>query len=85
MRPNQFLKKPKTDSMADFCQQCSEEIFDQDFKELAGITPFDAWNDDKASVVLCEGCGPIQVDPEGRCVSSDCLKKHSQSEEDNFE
>jgi hypothetical protein len=25
------------------------------------------------AIVLCEGCGPIQVDREGSCISEDCL------------
>lgn len=65
--------------MADFCKQCSIEMFDQDFEELAGITSHADWQEDKAAVVICEGCGPIQVDPEGNCVSKDCLKKHTEA------
>lgn len=60
--------------MADFCKQCSEELFEQDFKELAGITKPTIWAEGKSCIVLCEGCGLIQVDPEGRCVSTDCLR-----------
>jgi hypothetical protein len=26
--------------------------------------------------VLCEGCGPIQVDADGNCVSEDCIGDH---------
>ena len=58
--------------MADYCQQCSIDQFDQDFRELAGITSVAAWEQDKACAVICEGCGFIQVDPEGRCVTEDC-------------
>lgn len=58
--------------MADFCKQCSIDIFGEDFRELAGITTQEGWNDGKAAVVLCEGCGPIQVDPDGNCVSENC-------------
>jgi hypothetical protein len=60
--------------MADFCLQCSDELFGKDFEELAGLTTPEAWAEGKAAVVLCEGCGPIQVDPGGRCVSVDCPK-----------
>ena len=63
--------------MADFCMQCSEELFGKDFGDLAGITKPEDWKKGLACVVLCEGCGPIQVDPEGRCISIDCLKKHN--------
>lgn len=60
--------------MADFCQQCSERVFGRDFRELAGLTSPESWAEGKAAVAICEGCGPIQVDPEGRCVSEDCLE-----------
>lgn len=58
--------------MADFCKQCSIDNFGKDYRELAEITTQEDWNDGKASVVLCEGCGPIQVDPDGNCVSENC-------------
>jgi len=61
--------------MADFCRQCSIDIFGEDHRELAGITTQEAWEDGRAACVICEGCGFIQVDPEGNCVSFDCLAK----------
>lgn len=61
--------------MADFCKACSEELFGEDFGDLRGLTDPDSWKEGRAAVVLCEGCGPIQVDPEGRCASSDCLRR----------
>ena len=63
--------------MADFCKQCSEELFGEDFGDFVGITKPEDWEKGLACVVLCEGCGPIQVDLEGRCISIDCLKKHN--------
>ncbi len=52
--------------MAEFCAQCAAEHGGHsDFK---GVQPYE--------VVLCEGCGPIQVDRKGNCLSSDCLKWH---------
>lgn len=63
--------------MADFCKQCSEDKFGEDFKDLAYITAVDDWKEGKAAVVICEGCGPIQVDPDGNCISDDCLEKHA--------
>ena len=69
--------------MADFCQQCSEDKFGKDFKELAGITSIAAWAESSACVVICEGCGPIQVDPNGRCVSTDCIVNHDMHEIDH--
>jgi hypothetical protein len=61
--------------MADFCKQCSIEYFGKDYGDLAEVTQRADWNNGLANVVLCEGCGPVQVDPEGRCTSEDCLKK----------
>jgi hypothetical protein len=61
--------------MADFCKACSEELFDMDGKDLAGITDKGAWEQSRAAVAICEGCGYIQVDPDGNCVAKDCLKK----------
>ena len=54
--------------MADFCKECSIEIFGEDFKELANIsTPEDTANELYVHV-LCEGCGPILVDHTGSKV-----------------
>lgn len=60
--------------MADFCKACSEDLFGKDFKELAGLTTQEEWDNGKAAITICEGCGWIQVDPEGVCVSKDCLR-----------
>ena len=61
--------------MADFCKQCSLDHFGGDFQDLAGLTGKEAWENGKAACVICEGCGYIQVDPDGNCVSNDCLEK----------
>lgn len=61
--------------MADFCHACSIQIFGRDYRELAGITSAEAWAEGRAAVVICEGCGYIQVDPDGNCVSKDCLEQ----------
>ena len=64
--------------MADFCRQCSIAIFGKDFGELAGIiSAEDTANGYVSSVVICEGCGPIQVDHAGKCVSPDCMERHN--------
>lgn len=60
--------------MSDFCRQCSEDLFGEYFGDLHGLTSQESWAQGKAAVVICEGCGPIQVDPEGACISTDCLK-----------
>jgi hypothetical protein len=61
--------------MADFCKQCSIEYFGKDFEDFKGATKESDWNNGYAALALCEGCGHIQVDPEGNCISEDCLKK----------
>lgn len=63
--------------MADFCKQCSLMNFGEDFGDLAGITKPEDQADNRYALVLCEGCGAIQVDVEGVCVSYDCLEKHN--------
>lgn len=58
--------------MADFCRDCSIETFGEDFGDHAGHS---TEADTKAGLyptVICEGCGIVQVDHEGRCVSPDC-------------
>lgn len=61
--------------MADFCQQCSIENFGEDYGDLSDLTTPEMMKEGIARVVLCEGCGPIQVDPAGRCISVDCLER----------
>jgi hypothetical protein len=59
--------------MADFCQQCSLRLFGKDFRDLAELITRDEVAKGLMAIVLCEGCGPIGVDHEGRCVVKDCL------------
>lgn len=58
--------------MADFCKQCSIEMFGKDFRELAGLTTVeDTAKGLYATGVICEGCyhpGACQVDHEGTCI-----------------
>lgn len=56
--------------MADFCKQCSIDIFMEDYGDLRRI----AEEGDKA-YVICEGCGPTLVNHDGECIG-DCDKKH---------
>lgn len=62
--------------MADFCQQCSNETFGKDFGDLKGLTLAEDYAKGLSCVVICEGCGPIQVDSDGRCISPDCAEEH---------
>ncbi len=66
----------KIRDMADYCQECSEELFGKDFGDFSGITTEEHIKEDRAALVLCEGCGPIFVDPQGKCMCSDCDKGH---------
>ena len=68
--------------MDDFCQQCSIAIFGKDMRDLAGITTKEDYKAGKAALVICEGCGYIQVDPEGKCITKDCLENHGESNDD---
>lgn len=62
--------------MADFCAQCSLDMFGEDTRDMAGISTESDTNAGQFAVVLCEDCGVIQVDHEGQCVSLDCMKRH---------
>ena len=61
--------------MADFCAACSKKLFGDDGRDndMKGITKQEDWEKGLSVVVLCEGCGLIQVDPEGNCVTKGCL------------
>lgn len=49
--------------MADFCKQCSIEIFGEDTGDLLGLC-----QEGETVADLCEGCGPTRVDPTGACI-----------------
>ncbi len=62
--------------MADYCQQCSIELFGQDSKDFA-----DDRNESLVRTVMtvvCEGCGFALVDKDGKCVGGHCLKSHKE-------
>lgn len=61
--------------MASFCKSCSIEMFDKDTGDLAGITTKKNESSGTAVIVICEGCGVIQVDHAGNCISAGCLRK----------
>lgn len=63
--------------MADFCMQCSAALGFNEPNDLVGITKPEDWANGLSCVVLCEGCGPIQVDPDGRCISPNCDEGHN--------
>jgi hypothetical protein len=49
--------------MADFCQECSIQLFGKDMGDFAGICL-----DGYMLGVICEGCGPIWVDKDGKRI-----------------
>lgn len=54
--------------MARFCAQCSIEIFTEDFGDFANLSrPIDTLFG-LYPLVLCEDCGPTQVDHTGTCI-----------------
>jgi hypothetical protein len=61
--------------MAVFCRACSLELFQEYGGEMDGITSQENWAKNVASVWICEGCGPIPVDPEGNCLWPECLEQ----------
>lgn len=54
--------------MSDFCQECSIKMFGEDFGDMVHsqyeLAPID---------VLCEGCGPILVDSQGKKIDKSIL------------
>lgn len=60
--------------MAEYCKQCSEDIFGDDFRDFARIAEPDQTVD-----VLCEGCGEvIPVDFDGKRADGKWLRPHSE-------
>lgn len=56
--------------MADFCRQCSIDVFREDFGDMKGLC-----EEGMMATVLCEGCGPTWVDHEGTCIGA-CARGH---------
>lgn len=63
--------------MADFCSQCSIDLFGEDSGDLKGLTTEEDIKNGLYAMVLCEGCGPIQVNHLGHCVSTNCMRHHN--------
>lgn len=57
--------------MADFCKQCSERVFGEDFRDLEGLC-----EEGQTVQLICEGCGNAEVDHEGVCINPDCWEHH---------
>jgi len=61
--------------VADFCRACSLEFFGEYGGDMDGITAQEDWAREVARVWICEGCGPIPVDPAGNCLWPACLRQ----------
>jgi len=60
--------------MADFCKQCSIEVFGEDFGDLRGLgSPNVIYS------TICEGCGPTIVRFDGSCTGKCVLKREAHS------
>ena len=59
--------------MAEFCNQCATHL-GFPTGDLKGITQQEDFDKELACIVICEGCGTILVDPQGNCISKDCLR-----------
>jgi hypothetical protein len=61
--------------MSCFCYQCTRDVMgaDPDRNDFVGETTIEDTEKGLFACVLCEGCGAIQVDHNGMCVSKDCL------------
>ena len=62
--------------MSEFCKQCSEQLFGRDYHDLSGLSTPEDTAKKLYPVVLCEGCGPIQVNHLGECMSEDETAEH---------
>jgi len=63
--------------VADYCRQCSIEILGEDYGDLKDLTSELGTANGLFLVVICEGCGVIQVNHKGTCMSTGCLKNHN--------
>lgn len=61
--------------MADFCKQCSEEMWGHDNRDLAASEHDIELGGYKRLYTLCEECGPTMVDRDGKCIGA-CRLKH---------
>lgn len=64
--------------MGEYCNQCSYVMFGI-IGDFVGYTPEEDEANGIYALVICEGCGPIQVDHKGNCVSKDCLANTGKS------
>jgi len=58
--------------MAEFCKKCSTKLFGKDSEDFFALSTPTQTEQELYPLVLCEGCGAIQVNHLGECVSPDC-------------
>lgn len=75
--------------MADFCQECSIVTFGSDTRDLAELlSDPKEYTEEMGALALCECCGPVVVDINGKRMSEDffpsCVcAKHLVRQDDN--
>lgn len=55
--------------MADFCKDCSIELFGEDFNDFAGLC-----KENEMIYVLCEGCGWVYVNHFGARIPDELVE-----------
>lgn len=70
--------------MADFCCDCGTGVWGSDPRDLADITTPDDTSAGRFAFVLCEGCGPIHVDHNGRKIAADPRRDGEEAARDNI-
>lgn len=56
-------------TMADFCRQCTKEVWGEDDSDFVLET---SNANEQTAYVLCEGCGYILVNGAGTCIDPTC-------------
>ena len=57
--------------MADFCQEHGIEMWGRDVRDLAGLISIEDVEKGMGAVVLCESCGIILVDHNGKRIDNE--------------
>jgi len=65
--------------MAEFCLDCSKELFGED-SDFKGIISEEMSHEGWVAPVLCEGCGFIEVDHLGKKVEDNVEQKQKRKE-----
>lgn len=63
--------------MSSCCKQCSIVMFGKDSKDFANLSDEQDTAAGFYPIVLCEGCGPTEVNHLGECIVDDCLVDHT--------